>query len=82
LQKRATLPPKEGAVPTLTHDAGKDEIEHSANDRNHHRAPSRGDRNDENYEYKPVFALAVGLMEIENLFRYPALAVGLMEIEN
>jgi hypothetical protein len=27
-------------------------------------------------------ALAVGLMEIENLFRYPALAVGLMEIEN
>jgi hypothetical protein len=39
LQKRATLPPKEGAVPTLTHDAGKDEIEHSANDRNHHRAP-------------------------------------------
>jgi hypothetical protein len=24
----------------------------------------------------------VGLMEIENLFRYAALAVGLMEIEN
>jgi hypothetical protein len=36
----------------------------------------------EGQEYKPVFALAVGLMEIENLFRYAALAVGLMEIEH
>jgi len=25
--------------------------------------------------------LAVGLMEIENLFRYPALSVGLMDFE-
>jgi len=37
---------------------------------------------DEDQEYKPVFVLAVRLMEIENLIRYTALAVGLMEIEN
>jgi hypothetical protein len=33
-------------------------------------------------EYKPVFALAVGLMEIANLFRYAALAVGLKPSAN
>jgi hypothetical protein len=32
---------------------------------------------DEDQEYKPVFVLAVRLMEIENLIRYTALAVGL-----
>jgi hypothetical protein len=36
---------------------------------------------DEDQEYKPVFVLAVRLMEIENLIRYTALAVGLMKIE-
>jgi len=36
----------------------------------------------EGQEYKPVFALAVGLMEIENLFRYAALAVGLKPSAN